>query len=146
MIKNQTLFPCLSSYDKGFTLIELFIIVVIIGILTTLFISKYKSIIEKTQFAVTRANLERLQRQVWLYYTQEGVYPSNLNILVEKGYISKIPEIVLPYYSRTNMVITSVEPYDVNNDTGRWYYNPTTGQVLIECTHKDLENIEIYKW
>lgn len=47
MIKNQTLFPCLSSSDKGFTLIELFIIVVIIGILTTLFISKYKSIIGK---------------------------------------------------------------------------------------------------
>ena len=81
-----------------------------------------------------------------MYYTQEGVYPSDLNILVEKGYISNIPEIVLPYHMRTNTVMTSVEPYDVNTDTGRWYYNPTTGQVLIECTHKDLEGIEIYKW
>lgn len=130
----------------GFTLIELAVIVVIIGILTIVTINSYNKIIDKLIFSTAKSNLSSLQRAVWLYYNMEGHYPENLSLLVSSGYISKIPLLNIKYHIPTQNVIVSSQPYTPNVDTGEWYYNNVTGVVTIACTHKDIEGIEIYKW
>ncbi|MCX7715813.1 MAG: prepilin-type N-terminal cleavage/methylation domain-containing protein [Endomicrobia bacterium] len=130
----------------GFTLIELVLVIIIISMLTLLFVNTYKTIADKTTFATAKSHLATLQRQVWLYYTVEGVYPETLDTLVSKGYIKRIPLLDIKYHIPTTHVVISSQPYNSQEDTGKWYYNPISGIVTIACTHKDIDGIEIYKW
>ncbi len=78
----------MNKNSKGFTLVELFLIVIIIGILSTLIISLFQHVTDRTIFAVAKSNLATLQRAVWLYYTTNGEYPQTLYQLVTSGYIN----------------------------------------------------------
>jgi len=59
---------------KGFTLIELMIVVVIIGILSSIAIPKFTSIKEQANEAACRCNLRSLGSAEALYYAQYGVF------------------------------------------------------------------------
>lgn len=134
------------SKTKGFTVLEVSLIVIIVSIITFLIINSYQRIVDKIMFSIAKNNLAMLQRQIWMYYSLEGKYPESLFVLVEKGYIKEIPLLNIKYHSATRNVIVSDQPYDNISDVGMWYYNYKDGIVKIACTHKDPEGVEIYKW
>jgi type IV pilus assembly protein PilA len=66
----------LNKYQKGFTLVELMIVVAIIGILAAVAIPKFAQMLEKSREGATKGNIGALKSAVSNYYAdQQGNYP-----------------------------------------------------------------------
>jgi general secretion pathway protein G len=77
---------------KGFTLIELMIVITIIGILVSIAQPNFQKAIIRAKETSLRKSLFVLRDVIDQYYTDHGNYPETLEILVEEHYIRAIPE------------------------------------------------------
>lgn len=77
--------------NTGFTLVELMIVVVIIGILTAIAIPIYASSRKKTANNACLYNQRVIHSASEEYKTNNGVYPENVVMLVDEGYLKAIP-------------------------------------------------------
>ncbi len=79
---NQVVSPALSNVDtrnagnSGFTLIELMIVVVIVGILSSIAIPKFQDVSHRARAASCRSNLNSLAHCLNFYACDNGGYPS----------------------------------------------------------------------
>ena len=76
---------------SGFTLIELMVVVSIVGILVTLAIPSYRVSVLKAREAVLREDLFVMRDVMDKYYADHGTYPPQLQDLVDKEYLRKMP-------------------------------------------------------
>ena len=76
--------------QKGFTLIELIIVVTIIGILAGIAMVQVKNMQRKAREAALMSNLYELRKAIDNFYADKQRYPSSLQELVP-DYIRKIP-------------------------------------------------------
>lgn len=60
---------------SGFTIVELLIVIVVIGILAAITIVAYGGITERARFSSMRSDLTSINKAVQLYYVQNGAYP-----------------------------------------------------------------------
>lgn len=127
--------------SKGFTLIEMIIVVAIIGILSAVAIIKYGDLLRKSNEATAYGNLGSLRSALSIYYgDMEGKYPSDLASLTVAGkYLQAIPAVRPPNFHNASSTIFLGT---TANDSGGWIYNNLTsdanlGAILINCTHTD---------
>jgi len=66
--------------NRGFTIVELLIVIVVIGILATLVITTYNGIQEKARDTKRKTDINAIQGQVEAYQAQNGKYPTLANI------------------------------------------------------------------
>lgn len=76
---------------RGFTLIEILIVITIIGILVTLAQPSYNRAVTSAKEASLKENLFILRDRIDQFYADNGKYPASLNDLVDKPYLRKIP-------------------------------------------------------
>lgn len=71
----------LKKRDQGFTIVELLIVIVVIGILALLVITTYSGIQQKARNSKRQTDLQSVQTQLEAFYSQNGHYPSlgNMN-------------------------------------------------------------------
>ncbi len=82
----------LRNNRKGFTLIELMIVISIIGILAAIAVPNYMGGITKAREAVLRENLWSMRRTIDQFAADQGKFPDSLDELVEKKYLPFIPK------------------------------------------------------
>lgn len=66
--------------NQGFTIVELLIVIVVIGILATLVITTYNGVQSKARDTKRKTDVNALQGQVEAYNTNAGFYPTLANI------------------------------------------------------------------
>lgn len=62
----------------GFTIVELLIVIVIIGILAAITIVAYNGVQARATFAAYRSDIDTINKAINLYYADNGAYPGNL--------------------------------------------------------------------
>lgn len=81
----------MSGRHRGFTFVELMVVLAIIAVLLTVALPRYFSGLERAQEAVLKEDLFVMREAIDDYYVDKGHYPSSLNILVSERYIREIP-------------------------------------------------------
>ncbi len=74
----------------GFTLLELFIVIEIIGFLATIVLSNFYRSKKAAQVAATVQNLKNVQIALTSYFAMEGEYPPTLNTIWLQFYDGKV--------------------------------------------------------
>ena len=82
----------LARLDRGFTLLELMVVMTLIVVLATMGMTQYKSSQINAREAVLKEDLFRLRDAIDQYYADKGTYPSTLDSLVSDGYLRKVPD------------------------------------------------------
>lgn len=80
-----------SIGKKGYTLLELMIVVAIVGILVTLAIPMFQQSAMKAKEAALKQNLFTMRAVLDQFYADRGDYPESLEALVEEHYLRGIP-------------------------------------------------------
>ena len=76
---------------KGFTLIEIIIVVTLIGILVMIVVPVYRNSVIRAREAVLKENLFQIRDAISKYYYDKQKYPTSLEDLVTDKYLGKIP-------------------------------------------------------
>lgn len=95
---------------KGFTLVEILIVMTIIGILLSIVIPQYKNSVIKAKEAVLKENLYQLRDSISKYYKDKNKYPVSLEDLVIAKYLRSVP--VDPFSNVPNWELIRNEPVD----------------------------------
>jgi general secretion pathway protein G len=80
-----------KSGQRGFTLMELLIVMAIIGILTSTAALVYRHSVTKAREAALKQDLYHMRECIKQYNADRGKYPPSLNSLVEAGYLRTVP-------------------------------------------------------
>lgn len=70
----------LKRKESGFTIIELLIVIIVIGILATLVITTFSGIQRNARDRTREADINALHSQIEYYYGQNGTYPTLANL------------------------------------------------------------------
>jgi general secretion pathway protein G len=89
--------PCPSS---GFTLLELMIVMVVIGLLAAIAIPAYTSNIRNAKEAVLKEDLHTMRQAIDSYTVDKAKAPQSLDDLVQAGYLKSMP--VDPFTHRSD--------------------------------------------
>ena len=95
--------------EAGFTLIELMIVMLIIGILAAIAIPAYTNNIRTAREAVLREDLHTLRTAIDSYTVDKQKAPQSLDDLVQAGYLKTMP--VDPFTHRTDTWQTASHPW-----------------------------------
>jgi general secretion pathway protein G len=76
---------------KGFTLVELMVVLTVIALLLSVVVPDYVGRIRRTEEAVLKQNLVAVRDALDKHYADAGKYPGSLNELVAKRYLRAIP-------------------------------------------------------
>ena len=65
--------------NKGFTMVELLIVMAIIAALAAIAIPSYSKYVQKTKIAAAVSVLDALRKDLYNYSNEKGSYPKNIN-------------------------------------------------------------------
>lgn len=125
------------SNDRGFTLIELVIIIVILGILAAVAIPQYQNMSAEAREAQCRALLGSLRSGITIFYANQAVTTGTAiwPTLVELETVNTVMAQTIPanpYVDGANApdsIVTGVAKGTTVGARGGWAYNPATGEI-----------------
>ena len=88
-------FSAHATSETGFTLIELMVVIVILGILASFIVPRFMEEPEKAKVAKAKIQIESLASAIKMFKLDNGFYPTTeqgLKSLVEKPAVGRIPD------------------------------------------------------
>ncbi len=128
----------MGKKQKGFTLIELIIVLVLLGIVAAIAIPKYLDLTSQAKEKALKGNLSNIRGTISMQYSKSildnaAAFPT-LNATIFQGGI--MPDDV--YTPTSNVVPSTNDPIAAGDftDVGGWVYNKTTGEVRVNLAGK----------
>ncbi|HKF44856.1 MAG TPA: prepilin-type N-terminal cleavage/methylation domain-containing protein [Thermoanaerobaculia bacterium] len=81
----------MKSTERGFTLLELLVVMTIVGILAAIAVPALRDSPQRAREAALREDLFTMRSVIDQYHGDKGAYPPDLQTLVSAGYLRKIP-------------------------------------------------------
>ncbi len=81
----------IGKNERGFTLMELLIVVTLIVVLAGIGLATYSTSVARAKEAVLRENLRIMRDSIDQHYADKAEYPPDLTALVSTGYLRQIP-------------------------------------------------------
>jgi general secretion pathway protein G len=100
----------LRSDDRGFTLIELMVVMLIIGVLAAVAIPSFVAAIRNAKEAALKEDLHVMRDAIDSYTMDKNKAPQSLDDLVQNGYLKSIPSDPMTHSTETWQT-TSDETY-----------------------------------
>jgi len=117
----------LKKDQKGFTLIELLIVIIIIGILTSIAQPNFLKSRIRAQETSLRRSLFVMRDVIDQYYADHGKYPDNLEVFAEEKYIRAVP--IDPFTKSASTWI--IIPPEGDEEEGRGVYDVHSGSDYV---------------
>ncbi len=102
----------MTGRRRGFTLVELLVVMAIIATLLTIAVPRYTRSVQRSREAVLKQDLTTLRESIDKYYGDTGKYPQTLAVLVEKHYIRSIPVDPIAKAADKWIVLNAEDPED----------------------------------
>ena len=90
-----------KSTESGFTLVELMVVMLIIGVLAAIAIPSFISSIKNAKEAVLKEDLHVLRNAIDSYTMDKNKAPQSLDDLLQNGYLKTIPQDPMTHSSET---------------------------------------------
>lgn len=127
--------PRSGGRARGFTLIEMMVVVAILGILVSMAVPAYKNMVLRAKETVLKQNLFIMRDCIDQYYADRGKYPDSLDTLVSAGYLRTMP--VDPIIGRANWTTEDytgteegqLEPTENQDTGGIWDVHSTSEET-----------------
>ncbi|MDR0181448.1 type II secretion system protein [Lysobacter arvi] len=80
-----------TSRPRGFSLIELLVVMAIIAALVTIALPRYQATVQTARLTALKENLRVLRTSLDRHFEDRGTYPESLQALVEAKYLKSVP-------------------------------------------------------
>lgn len=100
--------PIIKTGRRGFTLLEMMIVLTIIAILASISVPMYQAVVLRTRETVLKDNLRTLRNVIDQYTADKKKAPQTLQDLIDGGYLRQVPE---------DPITNSAESWEVITDT-----------------------------
>jgi prepilin-type N-terminal cleavage/methylation domain-containing protein len=136
--------------EKGFTLIELMIVVAILATLAAIAIPKFTMMVEKAHEGATKGNLGAIKSAATLYYgNMQGMWPTTLYAdpsFSLSNYLEVMPGVKVTgvFIAGSPNPAGSIVSYTTNAGTptgsgSGWLYDSSTGTIYVNSTTQDSQ-------
>ena len=113
----------IKRHTRGFTIIELLIVMSLIIILASIGMVQYRNSVTRSEEAALKENLFRMRDAMDQFYADKNKWPSDLAELVSEGYIREVP----------------VDPFTKSKDT--WQTTTATADSSNPASSGGIDNV-----
>jgi prepilin-type N-terminal cleavage/methylation domain-containing protein len=129
---------------KGFTLVELAIVIAILGILAVVAIPKYQGMVDEARSAAARAQLGTVRSAIAISYAKnKGNFPGTTGGDPSTGglfTVSIFADGMIPSVDIGASNLNTVVAGSAATTAGGWMYNSANGRVIINSSAADAAN------
>ena len=122
-----------AARERGFTLLELMIVISVIIILVSVTLPQYQKTIMHARETILKDDLFKMRSLIDQYAADKGKLPQSLDELVTAGYMREIPKDPITD-NKDWVVATGDDPYSTEGGSGVTDVHSASGDVSSEGT------------